>query len=125
VKEDAPGLLREELSSPKWTPQTIALSGVTDCYQPAERRYRLTRGCLDVLAEFRNPVVIITKNHLVTRDVDVLTELARHRAATVVLSITTMDAALARTMEPRTSTPARRLAAIEALAAAGIPVGVN
>ena len=125
VKEDAPALLREELSSPKWKPQVIALSGVTDCYQPAERIYRLTRRCLEVLAEFRNPVVIITKNHLVTRDVDLLADLAKHRAASVVLSVTTLDPALARIMEPRTSTPARRLAAIETMAAAGVPVGVN
>ena len=83
VKEEAPKLLREELSSPKWTPQTIAMSGVTDCYQPAERKFGLTRGCIEVLAEFRNPVVIITKNHLVTRDIDLLSELARHRAASV------------------------------------------
>ncbi len=125
VKEDAPALLREELSAATWKPQTIALSGVTDCYQPAERKFRLTRGCLEVLAEFRNPAIIITKNHLVTRDVDLLSELARHRAAAVVVSITTLDVDLARTMEPRTSTPARRLAAIEALSAAGVPVGVN
>src|SRR5687768_13752511 len=125
VKEDAPKLLREELSSPKWKPQTIAVSGVTDCYQPAERKFLLTRGCLEVLAEFRNPAVIITKNHLVTRDIDLLSDLARHRAVAVAVSLTTLDADLARTMEPRTSTPSRRLAAIEALAAAGIPVGVN
>jgi DNA repair photolyase len=125
VKEEAPRLLREELASPKWKPQVIAMSGVTDCYQPAERKFGLTRGCLEVLAEFRNPVVIITKNHLVTRDIDLLSELARHHAAAVVLSITTLDAELARKMEPRTSAPARRLAAIEALAAAGIPAGVN
>jgi DNA repair photolyase len=125
VKEDAPRLLREELSSPSWKPQTIAMSGVTDCYQPAERKFGLTRGCLEVLAEYRNPVVIITKNHLVTRDVDLLADLARHRAAAVVVSVTTLDAELARLMEPRTSAPARRLAAIEALSAAGIPTGVN
>ena len=125
VKEDAPKLLREELSSPKWKPQVIAMSGVTDCYQPAERKFALTRGCLEVLAEFRNPVVIITKNHLVTRDIDLLSDLARHQAAAVVLSVTTLDPQLARLMEPRTSMPARRLAAIEALAAAGIPTGVN
>jgi DNA repair photolyase len=101
------------------------MSGVTDCYQPAERKFALTRGCLEVLAEFRNPVVIITKNHLVTRDIDVLSELARHQAASVVVSVTTLDPELARLMEPRTSTPARRLAAIEALSAAGIPTGVN
>jgi DNA repair photolyase len=125
VKEDAPRLLREELSSPSWKPQTIAMSGVTDCYQPAERKFGLTRGCLEVLAEYRNPVVIITKNHLVTRDIDLLSDLARHRAAAVVVSVTTLDAELARLMEPRTSAPARRMGAIEALSAAGIPTGVN
>jgi len=125
VKEEAPKLLREELSSPKWKPRVIALSGVTDCYQPAERKFRLTQGCLEVLTEFRNPVIVITKNHLVTRDLDLLAELARHGAAGVAVSITTLDSDLARHMEPRTSTPARRLAAIEALAAAGVPVGVN
>src|SRR5262245_46939304 len=125
VKEDAPALLRAELSSPKWKPTPIVMSGVTDCYQPAERKFALTRGCLEVLAEFRNPVVIITKNHLVTRDIDLLSDLARRRAASVVLSITTLDAELARRMEPRTSTPARRLAAIEELSAAGIATGVN
>src|SRR5437879_9183669 len=77
VKEDAPTLLRHELSSPRWKPKVIAMSGVTDCYQPIERRLKLTRGCLDVLAEFRNPVGIITKNNLVTRDIDLLGELAR------------------------------------------------
>jgi DNA repair photolyase len=125
VKEDAPALLRGELSSPRWTPQTIAISGVTDAYQPAERGYRLTRGCLEVLAEFRNPALIITKNHLVTRDADILADLAAYRAAAVVLSITTLDPGLARLMEPRTATPARRLAAIETLVRAGIPAGVN
>jgi len=125
VKEDAPELLREELSSPKWKPQTIAISGVTDAYQPAERSYRLTRRCLEVLAEFRNPVLIITKNHLVTRDADLLADLARYQAAAVVVSVTTLDPALARIMEPRTSTPARRLGAIETLTKAGVPTGVN
>lgn len=124
VKENAPALLRRELSSPRWKPQPLAISGVTDPYQPVERHLRLTRSCLEVLATFRNPVVIITKNSLVTRDLDLLTELARHRAAAVYLSITTLDASLARTMEPRTSHPTRRLAAIEALAHAAVPVGV-
>lgn len=125
VKEKAPELLRGELAAPRWKPETISMSGVTDCYQPVERKLGITRGCLAVLAEFRNPVVIITKNHLVTRDIDLLRELAAHRAAAVVLSVTTLDASLQRVLEPRTSVPARRLAAIEALAAAGIPVGVN
>jgi DNA repair photolyase len=123
VKENAPQLLRQELASPKWKPQVIALSGVTDCYQPIERRLKLTRGCLEVLADFRNPVIIVTKNQLVTRDIDLLSELARHQAAAVFISLTTLDSELRRVMEPRTSPPLARLAAIRALAQAGIPVG--
>ena len=125
VKADAPELLRRELSSRRWRPQLLLMSGVTDPYQPAERRLRLTRRCLEVLVEFRNPVAVITKNHLVTRDIDLLQELAAVRAATVTLSITTLDRQLQRVMEPRTSTPSRRLEAIEKLASAGVPVGVN
>ena len=123
VKEDAPELLRRELSSKSWKPQVIAISGVTDAFQPIERRLRLTRQCLEVLAEFLNPVVIITKNELVSRDIDVLTELARHDAALVLVSVTTLDNDLARELEPRASQPQRRLWAIEQLAAAGIPTG--
>ena len=125
VKEDAPELLRQELMSPKWQPQVIFMSGVTDCYQPIERKLKLTRRCLEVLVEFRNPVFIITKNRLVTRDIDLLSELARHRAAAVWLSITTLDPELRKVMEPRTAPPAARLAALQELAQAGIPVGVN
>lgn len=125
VKEDAPELLRKELASPRWKPQPLAMSGVTDPYQPVERRLRVTRRCLEVLAEFRQPVGVITKNFLVTRDIDLLRELASHGAAAVTLSVTTLDPALQRVMEPRTSVPSRRLKAIEMLAAAGIPVGVN
>ncbi len=124
MKEDAPELLRRELSSPRWEPQVLVLCGVTDAYQPIERKLGLTRRCLEVLAEFRNPVGIVTKNHLVTRDVDLLQELAHHGAASVNISVTTLDTKLQRVMEPRTSIPARRLAAIEALAKAGVPVGV-
>jgi DNA repair photolyase len=124
VKEDAPALLREELNAKKWEPKVLVMSGVTDPYQPVERRLGITRGCLEVLAEFRNPVAIITKNHLVTRDVDLLADLARDNAARVFLSITTLDPGLARTMEPRTSTPELRLDAIRVLAEAGVPVGV-
>lgn len=124
VKEDAPGLLRHDLSSPSWKPQVLAMSGVTDAYQPLERRLGLTRRCLEVLAEFRNPVVIITKNCLVTRDADLLSELARHQAAAVFLSVTTLDADLARIMEPRASTPELRLDAIRTLSQAGVPAGV-
>ena len=124
VKENAPELLRRELASSKWKPQTIAMSGVTDCYQPVERKLKLTRRCLEVLVEFRNPVGIVTKNHLVTRDADVLGELAKHDAAAVFVSVTTLDPELRKAMEPRTSPPASRLSAIETLSKAGIPVGV-
>jgi DNA repair photolyase len=124
VKEDAPDLLRRQLSSPRWKPQVLSISGVTDCYQPIEKKLRITRRCLEVLTEFRNPVTIVTKNHLVTRDIDLLSELARHDAAVVAVSLTTLDDDLRRVMEPRTSPPARRLAAVEALARAGVSVGV-
>jgi DNA repair photolyase len=124
VKEDAPELLRKQLTSPRWEPKVLSMSGVTDPYQPVEKQLRITRRCLEVLAEFRNPVVMVTKNHLVTRDIDLLSELVHHRAAAVAISLTTLDDDLRRVMEPRTSRPARRLAAIEKLAGAGIPVGV-
>lgn len=124
VKEDAPELLRKELASPRWQPETVAISGVTDCYQPIERRLEITRRCLQVFAEFLNPVAIVTKSRLVTRDIDVLGELAQHQAAAVFISITTLDNDLARVLEPRAATPAARLAAIEELAKAGIPTGV-
>ncbi|MBL8799122.1 MAG: PA0069 family radical SAM protein [Planctomycetia bacterium] len=124
VKEDAPQLLRKELMSPQWQPQSLALSGVTDCYQPVERQLQLTRRCLEVLAEFRNPVGIVTKNSLVTRDLDLLANLARDDAAMVYLSISTLDADLAGRLEPRAVRPAARLEALRTLHAAGIPVGV-
>ena len=124
AKTDAPALLRAELMKRSWQPQVIAMSGVTDCYQPIERKMELTRGCLRVLAEFRNPVGIITKNHLVTRDIDLIGELAEHDAAMVHVSVTTLDRALARAMEPRASTPAMRLKAIASLSQAGIPTTV-
>jgi DNA repair photolyase len=100
------------------------MSGVTDCYQPVERRLQLTRKCLAVLAEFRNPVCIITKNFLVTRDLDLLSELAAHQCVMVHLSINSLDAELARRLEPRAASPRQRLAAVKALAAAGVPVGI-
>jgi DNA repair photolyase len=123
VKDDAPELLRRELSSKSWKPQVIAISGVTDAYQPIERHLQVTRRCLEVLAEFRNPVVIITKNELVTRDIDLLKELARVDAALVLVSVTSLDNELARELEPRASQPQRRLLAIKQLAEAGILVG--
>ncbi|HEX6372014.1 MAG TPA: PA0069 family radical SAM protein [Longimicrobium sp.] len=124
VKHDAPELLRKELAAKRWEPQPIAMCGVTDPYQPAERRFEITRGCLEVLADFRNPVAIVTKNHLVTRDIDYLSELASHQAACVNISITTLDEKLQRVMEPRASTPLRRLDAVRRLTEAGIPVRV-
>ena len=124
VKEDASELLRRELSSPRWEPQAIAMSVITDCYQPVEKKLRITRRCLKILTEFRNPVAVVSKNHLVTRDIDLLSELARHKAATVAISLTTLDDDLRRVMEPRTSRPTRRLSAIRELSKAGIPVGV-
>ena len=124
VKEDAPELLRRELTSPRWQPKLLALCGVTDAYQPIERTLQITRRCLPVLAEFRNPVGVITKNHLVTRDRDILCGLAGFDAAAVFLSITTLDRELARVLEPRASQPEGRLAALRELSQAGIPVGV-
>jgi DNA repair photolyase len=125
VKRKAPELLRKALSERKWEPQVIGLSGNTDAYQPAERRLRITRRCLEVLAEFRNPVAVVTKNYLVSRDVDLLAELAAHNAVAVVLSITSLNRSIQGLMEPRASSPERRLGAIRVLANAGIPVGVN
>lgn len=124
VKRRAPELLRKELAAPRWKPQMIALSGVTDPYQPVERRLGITRACLETLLEFRNPVGIVTKNRLVARDADILGEMARLDLCHVTLSLNSLDAALARKMEPRTSSPAARLEAISALAAAGVPVGI-
>jgi DNA repair photolyase len=124
VKRRAPELLREFLARPSWSAETIVFSGVTDCYQPIERELRLTRCCLEVAAECRQPIGVITKNALVTRDIDLLQSLARHKAASVAVSITTLDQSLARVMEPRTSAPAARLRAIADLAAAGVDVTV-
>jgi DNA repair photolyase len=124
VKPNAPELLRTELSSPKWKPQVLGMSGVTDCYQPLERRFQLTRRCLEVLVEFRNPVCVITKNFLVTRDVDLLAALEKFHAVTVNVSITTLDATLTPKLEPRASLPEARLEAIRILSAARVNVGV-
>ncbi len=124
VKTDAPELLRAELESRHWQPQVIVMSGVTDPYQPVEKQLRITRGCLEVLAQFRNPVAVITKNRLVTRDIDLLQELTKFDAAAVNISITSLDPKLQRVLEPRTSSPEARLDAVKQLRAAGIPVGV-
>lgn len=124
VKHDAAVLLREKLSSKNWQPHTIFFSGITDPYQPLERKLRITRACLEALNEFGNPAALISKNHLVMRDVDILREMAQRNLVQVNLSVTTLDASLSRAMEPRASRPAMRLKAIETLAKAGIPTGV-
>ena len=124
VKMNGAELLRAELESPRWKPQTLVMSGVTDPYQPIERKLRITRGCLEVLAQFRNPVAIITKNRLVTRDVDLLRELASYKTVAVNISVTSLDPNLQRVLEPRTSPSTARLETIEQLRATGIPVGV-
>lgn len=125
VKHDAPAKLRKQLKSDSWKPQVLVMSGVTDPYQPVERELELTRKCLQVLAEYMNPVSLITKNYLVTRDIDILKEMAEFDAVQVTLSVTTLDRDLARIMEPRTSQPHRRIEAIGELASHNIPVGVN
>ena len=124
AKPDAAVLLRKELSAPKWRGDLIAISGVTDCYQPLERKLQITRSCLEVLLEFRNPTALITKNHLITRDVAVLREMAAYDGVGVSVSVTSLRNEVQSVMEPRTSVPARRLAAIETLSRAGVPVNV-
>ncbi len=124
VKEDAPELLRAELAKRSWRPRPIGLSGVTDPYQPIEHKLGITRRCLEVLADCRNPVMVVTKNAKVRRDIDLLQELARHDAVSVAISITTLDASLVRRLEPRTTHPQRRLDAVRELNEAGVPAGV-
>ena len=123
-KPDAAKLLRRELSDPKYRCKLISIGTNTDPYQPAEKQMRITRSILRTLADFRHPLGIVTKGHLITRDIDILKEMAQDGLVECFLSVTTLDAELARTMEPRAATPKRRLDAIEALANAGIPVGV-
>jgi DNA repair photolyase len=124
VKRNAARLAREEMMKKSWKPTMVSISGVTDPYQPAERRFGITRQILETMLEFRNPVGIITKNALVLRDIDILAELARYKCTAVFVSITTLDRDLARRLEPRTATPERRLDVVRRLTEAGIPVGV-
>ena len=124
VKDGAAALLERELASPKYRPKVIALGANTDAYQPIERQYRVTRAVLEVLAKARHPVGIVTKSNLVLRDLDLLAPMAADGLVKVFVSVTTVDRALARRMEPRAPTPERRLEAIERLADAGVPVGV-
>jgi DNA repair photolyase len=124
VKERAPELFRDWLARDEYVPEWIAFSGVTDCYQPIERRLELTRRCVQVAAECGQPIGIVTKNALVARDLDVLQPMAEQRTAKVVLSVTTLNAELARTLEPRTSSPEARLRTIRELSSAGVETGV-
>jgi DNA repair photolyase len=124
VKHDAAHLLAETFERPSWQPSVVALSGATDPYQPAERRLQITRQCLEVFLRFRNPVAIITKNHLVTRDIDLLAEMARLDIVHVNVSVTSLRDDITSGMEPRTSRPARRLDAIRQLTEAGVRCGV-
>ena len=124
VKPQAAALLREAFDRPSWKGETVAFSGVTDCYQPLEASLRLTRACLEVCAEYRNPVGIITKGPLIERDLDVLQTLAQESRVSVCITLPFHDAELARAMEPYVATPRRRLQTIERLASAGIPVTV-
>lgn len=125
VKRDAAKLLAEAFSKKSWQPQTIVMSGNTDCYQPVERKLGITRSCLEVFLKYRNPVAIITKNALVQRDLDLLKELAKLNLVRVVISITSLKKEVQRKMEPRTSTPLRRLQTVELLSSNGIWTSVN
>jgi DNA repair photolyase len=125
VKKNAPELLRQQFRKKSWTPALIMLSGNTDCYQPAERHFAITRALLKICLEHKNPVGIITKNDLVLRDLDLLRTLNEHNLLRITLSITTLDETLRRHMEPRTSTISKRLQALKTLSGAGIKVSVN
>ncbi len=125
IKKDAPKLLEAEFNKKSYKPDFIMFSGNTDCYQPVERQLEITRETLKVCLKYRNPVSIITKNALIERDMDILKEMAEMGLVSVCLSVTTLDKDLARKMEPRTSSPERRLQVIEKFSAENIPVGVN
>jgi DNA repair photolyase len=124
AKPDAPELLERELSAPNYSPRVIAIGTNTDPYQPIERKYEIMRGILEVLERAGHPVGIVTKSALVTRDIDILSRMARHGLVKVALSVTSLDGKLARTMEPRAATPARRIEAVRRLSEAGIPTSV-
>lgn len=125
AKHDAAQLLRQELAKPRYRPDVLAIGTNTDPYQPIERKLRIMRSVLEVLAEARHPVAITTKSDAILRDADILVDMARDRLAHVTISVTTLDRKLARALEPRAATPGRRLAAIESLSKAGVPTSVN
>jgi len=125
VKENGPDLLRKAFEKKSYVPKLIMFSGDTDCYQPVENKLGITRKALEICLEYRNPVSLITKNSLILRDLDILSEMAELNLISTMLSITTLDKTLISKMEPRTAAPERKLITIEKLAEAGIPVGVN
>ncbi|MCQ0111472.1 PA0069 family radical SAM protein [Zhouia amylolytica] len=124
IKKDAPELLEKKLQSKSWKAQTIVLSGNTDCYQPAEQRYEITRRCLEVFLKYKHPVGIITKNALILRDLDILKKLAKDNLVSVSISITSLSETTRRTLEPRTATIKRRFKTVRELTDNGIPVNV-
>ena len=122
VKKSAPRLLEEKLKSKRWEARTIVLSGNTDCYQPAEKKFKITRACLEIFLKYKHPVGIITKNALVLRDLDILKKLAKHRLVGVNVSVTSLSEETRRILEPRTATIKKRLETIRILSENGIPV---
>lgn len=124
IKKNAPQLLEKALSNPRWQPQVVLVSGNTDCYQPAERKFKITRQLLQVFLKYGNPIGMITKNSLILRDLDILSELAKESLVKVNFSITSLTEDLRRVLEPRTASVASKLKAVEKLSAAGVPVGV-
>ena len=124
VKKNTPELVEKFIMRPDWSPLPLSVSGNTDCYQPLERKLEITRGILKVLAKYRHPVGMITKNSLVTRDIDLLQDLAQDNLVHVYISITTLNEDLRRTMEPRTASSQKRLSTLEQLSKADVPVGV-
>ena len=124
VKKNAPQILEQQLLGKNWNASPIMLSGNTDCYQPQERKFQITRQMLQVLARYRHPVGVITKNSLITRDLDILKDLASDRLVHVMISITTLNEDLRRIMEPRTASSIKRLKTVEELSKANIPVGI-
>ncbi len=124
VKKNAPALLRKFFDNKNWEPATISLSGNTDCYQPIERKMKITRALLEICLEYRNPVGVLTKNALVLRDMDIIQELAKMDLVRVFTSITSLDEDLRRVMEPRTASYKSRLKVVETLSKAGVPTGI-
>ena len=124
VKKNAPALLRKFFENKNWEPATISLSGNTDCYQPIERKMKITRALLEICLEYRNPVGILTKNALVLRDLDIIQELAKLNLVRVFTSITSLDEKLRQVMEPRTASYRSRLKVLETMSKAGVPTGI-